>query len=62
MGLIKGAFFKEPAFFTDRRRDSGAIGFEDLLGDAGPKLVKRMLDGIATDVVKELSDDLESRN
>jgi hypothetical protein len=46
---------KEIARFADRRRDSGSIGFEDLGGNAGPRLVKRMLEAISSDFIKELS-------
>ena len=45
---------KEIAAFADRRRDSGSIGFEDLGGDAGPRLVKRMVEAISSDFIKEL--------
>ncbi|MEM5786649.1 MAG: DUF4410 domain-containing protein [Syntrophobacteraceae bacterium] len=53
---------KELASFTDRRRDTGVLGLEDLAGNAGRKLVKRMLEGIASDIVMELSNDLTARN
>lgn len=53
--LIESDSGKEVACFADRRRDSGAIGFEDLAGDAGPKLVRRMLEKIASDLMQELS-------
>ncbi len=45
---------KDLVAFADRRRSSGAIGFEDMGGDAGPRLVRRMLKGIAADLVREL--------
>jgi hypothetical protein len=51
---------EEIARFADRRRDSGSIGFEDVGGDAGPRLVERLLKGISADVVKELSATVES--
>jgi hypothetical protein len=53
--LIDSNSGKEVASFADRHRDSGSIGFEDTGGDAGPKLVKRMLEKTASGVVKELS-------
>lgn len=53
--LVDASSGKEVAAFSVRRRDSGSIGFEDALGDVSPRLVKRMLDKIASDVVKELS-------
>lgn len=40
--------------FADRRRSSGAIGLEDLAGDAGPSLVKRMIEEIGEDIRLEL--------
>ena len=57
--LIESKSGKEVACFADRRRDSGAIGFEDLAGDAGPKLVQRMLEKIAWDLGRELSASLK---
>lgn len=47
---------KEIACFMERRRDSGSIGFEDLGGNAGARMVKRMLERVAADFVKELSE------
>jgi hypothetical protein len=45
---------REPAVvLADRRRSSGTIDFEDLGGDAGPRLVQRMLEEIAADLVQE---------
>jgi hypothetical protein len=40
--------------FADRRRSSGTIGFEDIGGDAGPRLVQRMLEELAADLAQEL--------
>ena len=57
--LIDSSSGKEVACFMDRRRDSGTIGIEDLAGDAGPNLVKRMLEKIASDLAKELSASLK---
>jgi hypothetical protein len=45
---------EEVVVFSERRRHSGAIGFRDLGGDAGPALVRELLEGIAADSVKEL--------
>lgn len=45
---------KEIMAFADRRRSSGATGLEDLGGDAGPRLVRRMLGQIAADLFREL--------
>jgi len=60
--LIESGTNKEIACFSDRRRDSGAVGFEDIAGDAGPKLVNRLLRHIAADVAKELADDLQGQH
>ncbi len=57
--LIDPGTGAELACLADRRRDSGAIGFEDVGGDAGPKLVKRMLEKIASDLVKEVSSSVD---
>jgi len=43
----------EIACFSDRRRDSGSIGFEDFGGNAGPRLVRRMLETVSSDFLKE---------
>jgi len=42
--------------FSDRRRGSGVIGFRDLGGDAGPAMVREMLESIAEDVRRELQE------
>jgi hypothetical protein len=42
--------------FSDRRRGSGVIGFRDLGGDAGPAMVREMLESIAGDVKQELQE------
>jgi hypothetical protein len=55
-GKVSDVTGKEIASFEDRQRDSGAIGFEDLGGDAGPRMVKRMLESISLNFVKELSE------
>ena len=45
----------ELADFAERRRDSGAIGFEDMGGDASPVLIRRLLTNVGDDFVKELA-------
>ncbi len=45
---------EEVVAFSDRRRSSGAIGLRDIGGDAGPSLVREMLEQIAYDVMQEL--------
>lgn len=45
----------ELACFADRRRDSGAVGFEDFGGDAGARLVTRLLNFTAINFAKELA-------
>jgi hypothetical protein len=42
------------ASFAERRRSSGAIGFEDVGGDSGPSQVRRMVRDIAIDIRKEI--------
>lgn len=42
--------------FSDRRHDSGAIGFRDLAGGAGPAMVRGMLEAIARDLKHELQE------
>jgi len=54
--LVDMASGKEVACFMERRRDSGSIGFEDLGGNAAARMVKRMLERIAADAVKEISE------
>jgi hypothetical protein len=54
--LIDSNSGKEMALFADRRRDSGTIGIEDTTGDAGPKLVRGMLEKIGSHAVKEISE------
>lgn len=54
--LVEVASGKTVACFMERRRDSGSIGFEDLGGNAAARMVKRMLERIAADAVKELSE------
>src|ERR1051325_1106704 len=44
----------EIAAFVDRRNSSGAIGFSDVGGDAGPKLMEDLLRKIAIKAVDEL--------
>jgi hypothetical protein len=45
----------ELADFAERRRDSGAIGFEDFAGDASAVLIRRLLTNVGDDFVKELA-------
>lgn len=54
--LIDASTGKDIAVFSDRRSDSGSAGFEDLGGDAGPRLVRRMMESICVDFVKELAE------
>jgi len=42
------------ATFAERRRSSGAVGFKDLGGDAGPALIKHMIGEISSDINDEL--------
>jgi hypothetical protein len=46
---------EEVIAFSDFRRSSGVIGLRDIGGDAGPSLVREMLEEIASDIVKEFS-------
>jgi hypothetical protein len=42
------------AEFAERRRSSGAIGVEDLGGDAGPHIIEHLVSLISADVSREL--------
>ena len=42
------------ATFAERRRSSGAIGIEDLAGDAGPHIIEHLINLISEDVNSEL--------
>lgn len=42
------------AEFAERRRSSGAIGIEDLGGDAGPHIIEHLVNLIADDIDSEL--------
>jgi hypothetical protein len=42
------------ASFAERRRSSGAIGIEDLAGDAGPHIIEHLVNLISEDVNSEL--------
>lgn len=42
------------ATFSEKRRSSGLAGTLDMLQDAGPILMKQMLDGIAADIIQEI--------
>jgi hypothetical protein len=59
--LIESATGKQLACFFDDRRDTGAVGFEDMTGEIGPKLVKRTVRRVATNVIRELADDLQAK-
>jgi hypothetical protein len=58
--LIDSKTGNELAEFAERRRDSGTIGFEDIGGDAGPTLVRRLLHNVGEDFVKELGEGLKN--
>lgn len=47
--------------FADRRRSSAWIGLRDIPRDAGPVVVREMLEGIAGDVVAELAENLSRK-
>jgi hypothetical protein len=53
--LLDAASKEQLACFSERRHDSGSIGFEDMGGDAGTRLERRMLEAISREFVKELS-------
>ena len=42
------------ASFAERRRSSGAIGTEDLAGDAGPHIIEHLVSLISADIDSEL--------
>jgi hypothetical protein len=42
------------ASFAERRRSSGAIGIEDMAGDAGPHIIEHLVNLISADVNSEL--------
>ena len=42
------------ASFAERRRSSGAIGIEDMAGDAGPHIIEHLVSLISADVNSEL--------
>jgi hypothetical protein len=42
------------ASFAERRRSSGAIGIEDMAGDAGPHIIEHLVSLISEDVNSEL--------
>lgn len=45
---------RELVNFSDRRRASGAAGLKDVGGDAGPAMIRTMLNQIASDAVLEI--------
>jgi hypothetical protein len=56
-GSVVDIASNEPiALFSDRRRSSGAAGLKDIAGDSGPSLVRGMLEQIAVDIIKELTE------
>lgn len=42
------------ASFAERRRSSGAIGIEDLAGDAGPHIIEHLVSLVSADINDEL--------
>lgn len=52
--ITKLAESKEIFVFSDRRGNSGTIGFADFSGDAGPSLVEKMLYSLAEDIILEI--------
>ncbi len=42
------------ASFAERRRSSGAIGIEDLAGDAGPHIIEHLVSLVSSDIKNEL--------
>jgi len=57
--LSDSATGSELAAFADKRRDSGAIGFEDVFYDASPTLVNRLLEAFTSGLVKEIQSDAQ---
>jgi hypothetical protein len=53
--LIDSKTGNELADFAERRRDSGAVGFEDFASDASAVLIRRLLTNVGEDFVKELA-------
>jgi hypothetical protein len=49
------------ASFAERRRSSGAIGAEDLAGDAGPHIIEHLVNLISEDINSELLASFSSR-
>lgn len=54
-GKLTAKTGEEIAAFVDRRNRSGAIGFRDVGGDAGPKMIEEMFNQIASKAVQELT-------
>lgn len=52
--IIKNADGKRIVEISDSRNNSGAIGFRDTFGDAGPTLVKELIKQISENILKEL--------
>lgn len=49
------------ASFAERRRSSGAIGVQDLAGDAGPHIIEHLVDLISADISDELTASFRSQ-
>jgi hypothetical protein len=52
--LVDTVTHKTLATFSVRKRDSGAVGIQDVGGDVGPELVKEMLREISRNIISEL--------
>jgi hypothetical protein len=50
----------ELAEFAERRRDSGAVGFEDIGRDASAQIVRPLLHNVGEDFVKELGEGIKN--
>ena len=49
------------ASFAERRRSSGAIGVQDLAGDAGPHIIEHLINLISADISSELTASFRSQ-
>ena len=47
---------KELAAFSERKRSSGAVGIQDIGGDAGPGLIKSMIEATSKNIILELKE------
>lgn len=52
--IIKNADGKRIVEMSDSRNNSGGIGFRDTFGDAGPTLVKELIEQISDNILREL--------